>query len=546
MDAKKWVIYWQMKSDKKISWEDVAFWILFAGMAVYYGWRLFALTPWYDELYTYYCFISKGPVYAAIHWPLPNNHVGYSVLSAILDLFGNSYIGLRGVSYLCAMANLYLLYRITSKWLSRFWSLAAVILYLSMNLVNQMAVQGRGYTLGITCFLMAILCMIEICTEEECTQKYYLTYVFSLTLGLYTVSSNVYFVFPLCLAGGSYLLISGIAESKSRKVSFFKTFSGSRLLKLVEASLAAAVLTFFLYGIIWLAIGSNLLIKDETGIYFGLSHVNMILKSPLAAVKRGMEYMLDTPYIQSEARAGFVKRLGEFLLLLSGYYFGQLSIPVVIIWCVGFIMLIWRITGRIREQKHEDILKELFLLFEILFVPVCLFVQCKRPYYRVFTYGGVILALLIVWIFHQVAEQRNFTQKVEVILLSVVVLFGIKCLFFSGYGIQYGDREHEIETVLRHGDIETDKRYCVTDCNQEYLLYFLYGIRCENTQIEGSDMVILDKRMTDPDFDEMVWEFYHYYDSIPWDYIRNDMNLAFESENYMLFQKNKGENENEK
>ncbi len=50
-------------------------------------------------------------------------------------------------------------------------------------------------------------------------------------------------------------------------------------------------------------------------------------------------------------------------------------------------------------------------------------------------------------------------------------------------------------------------------------------------------MVILDKRMTDPDFEEMVWEFYHYYDSIPWDYIRDDMNLAYESENYMLFQK---------
>lgn len=526
-----------MKSDKKFSWEDAAFWLLFVGMAVYYGWRLFALTPWYDELYTYYCFISKGPIYAAIHWPLPNNHVGYSVLSAILDLFGNSYIGLRGVSYLCAMANLYLLYRIASKWMSGFWSLSVVVLYLSMNLVNQMAVQGRGYTLGITCFLTAFLSLTEICTKKECGKKNYFIYMFSLTLGLYTVSSNVYWVFPLCLAGGSYLLISGIVESKSSKVSFFRTFSGSRLVKLAAASLAAAVLTILLYGLIWMAIGSNLLIKDETGIYYGLSHANMILKSPLAAVKRGMEYMLDTPYIQSETRAGFAKRLGEFLLILSGCYFGQLALPVIIIWCVGFIMLIWRIISRIREQKHEDILKELFLMFEILFVPVCLFIQCKRPYYRVFTYGGVLLALLIVWIFHQVAELRKFVPKAEVILLSVVVLFGIKCLFFSGYGVQYGDREHEIETVLQHGDIEAGKSYCVTDCNQEYLLYFLYGIRCENTQIEGSDMVILDKRMTDPDFEEMVWEFYHYYDSIPWDYIRDDMNLAYESENYMLFQK---------
>ena len=95
----------------------------------------------------------------------------------------------------------------------------------------------------------------------------------------------------------------------------------------------------------------------------------------------------------------------------------------------------------------------------------------------------------------------------------------------------------EIKTVLSHGDIQAGKTYSVTDCNQEYLLFFLYGIRCENKEIEGSDMVMLDKRMMDPDFDEMVWEFYHYYDSIPWDYINEKMNVAYESENYVLYQK---------
>ena len=99
-----------MIKNKKITKIQLGFWLFFAFMAVYYGWRMFQITPWYDELYTYYCFISKGPVYAAIHWPLPNNHVGYSVLSGFLDLLGNSYIGLRGVSYLCALANLYFLF----------------------------------------------------------------------------------------------------------------------------------------------------------------------------------------------------------------------------------------------------------------------------------------------------------------------------------------------------------------------------------------------------------------------------------------------------
>ena len=47
--------------------------------------------------------------------------------------------------------------------------------------------------------------------------------------------------------------------------------------------------------------------------------------------------------------------------------------------------------------------------------------------------------------------------------------------------------------------------------------------------------MLLDKRMMDPDFDEMVWEFYHYYDSIPWDYVREHMNRTYENNDYVLF-----------
>ena len=95
--------------------ETITATLFIIAMAIYYLWRMFAITPQYDELYTYYTFISRGPVYAAIHWPLPNNHVGYSVLSAFLDLMGNSYIGLRGVSYICAVSNIILINRISKR-----------------------------------------------------------------------------------------------------------------------------------------------------------------------------------------------------------------------------------------------------------------------------------------------------------------------------------------------------------------------------------------------------------------------------------------------
>ena len=539
-----------MKSDKNSikTIEKAAFWILFAAMAVYYGWRMFALTPWYDELYTYYCFISKGPAYAAIHWPLPNNHVGYSVLSGFLDMFGNSYIGLRGVSYLCALANMILLYRIAGKAFKDILPLCTVLLYVSMNLVNQMAVQGRGYTLGITCFLTAWLCIDDICNKEQVKKRSYIIYVLSLTLGLYAVSSHVYWVIPLCLAGGCYLLVLAIRE-KSLSDSLLKSPSGKRLVRLIAASFVAALTTIFLYTLIWLAIGSNLLVKDAGSVYFGLGHVEMILKAPFSAIHRGMEYMLDTPYIQSEERAGFLGRLGGFFVSLSDYFYGSLGKPLILIWLIGICYLLINVFRRIRSGNHEKLLSQLILLSEIVFVPICLLIQCKRPYYRVFTYGGALLAILIVMLLNALfkyileqGRQEGNEKKLCTVLLLLVVLWCAKCFFSPEYHAQYGQMEYEIQDAFQHGEIAKEGHYCVTDCNQEYLFYFLYGIRCENRQIEGADLVLLDKRMTDPDFTEMVWEFYHYYDTIPWEYIEENMHITYENNNYILYTRKEEEN----
>lgn len=514
--------------------------ILFVLMALYYGWRMFALTPWYDELYTYYCFISRGPLYAAVHWPLPNNHVGYSVLSACLDFFGNPYIGLRGISYLCALANLYLLYRIADRYLKKGTAFAVVILYASMNLVNQQAVQGRGYTLGITCFLLAWYCMALICeceSGEMVPKRIYVCYIGALVLGLYAISSNVYWVVPLCLAGGCYFLLKGIR----------KRAHATRLIRLILASATAALGTVFLYTTIWVAIGSNLLVKDETSPYYGMGHVKMILSAPFAAIGQGAEYMLATPYIQSEERTGFIGRLGEYFKILSGSYYNSLGTAVIIVWLAGIIFLVFRVWKGRRTESGDSCLAGnsllyLILLMEILFVPVCLLIQCKRPYYRVFTYGGVLLSLLLGVLleavgdvlFCRLPDKKQGYIGIAGILFAVI--FGVKCLGFSGYNEQYGTREHEIADVLAHAEVAKWDNYCVTDCNQEYLLYFLYGIRCENREIEGSDMVILDKRMLAP-LDEMVWEFYHYYETIPWEYIEQNMSQVYENEDYVLYLK---------
>lgn len=521
----------------KQDYEKTVFFILLIIMAVYYGYRMFGLTPWYDELYTYYYFISRGPVYAAIHWPLPNNHVGYSVLSGFLDYLGNPYIGLRGISYLCALANLVLLFVIGRKFLQRGFTLIAVVLYLSMNLVNQLAVQGRGYTLGITCYLTAIYCLTVICREEKTAVRYYVMYALSLTLGLYAVTSNVYWVLPLCLGGGSYLLYRSVSRRGEEK--WRKNIFAGKLFRLIAASLAAAIMTVILYTVLWLAIGSNLLVKEEGGLYFGMGHVAVILKAPFAAIGKGIEYMLATPYIQSVEREGYFVRLGNWFMNLFEWYYGGLAVVILAVVLIGGIYLLYRLGVGMKRKEKENILFMLILITGILCMPLILILQCALPYYRVFAYGGILLAMLAALLTEKVTM---LGKGISTFFLLAVLVFGISRFLMKDYQNQYGEREYQIQDALSHSDLrkgQEERVLCVTDCDQQYLLKFLYDITCEKTQIEGVEMVLLDKRMEDPQFDEMIWEFYHYYDTIPWEYIQANLTKTYENEGFVLYTKKK-------
>lgn len=186
----------------KITAEDKVFILLMLVMAVYYARRMFLLTPWYDELYTYYYFISRGPVYAAIHWPLPNNHVGYSTLSACLGIFGCAPVALRGVSFLCSLGSLVLLYRISKKYLEEGLALIPAFLFAGMYMVNQLAVQGRGYALVTFCYLTSLATLYAIVAEKKNNKSNYIMFGASLVIALWAIPSSLYVVMPVCLVGG--------------------------------------------------------------------------------------------------------------------------------------------------------------------------------------------------------------------------------------------------------------------------------------------------------------------------------------------------------
>ena len=517
-------------------------------------------TPWYDELYTYYYFISRGPIYAAIHWPLPNNHMGYSVLSACLNIFGNSAVSLRGISYLCSIGSLVLLFRIGRKCFDRGMALIPVFCFAGMRMVNQLAVQGRGYALVTFCYLTAVNALLCLVDEERDELKYYVVFGISLVVALYAIPSSVYAVVPVCLVGGFTLLVH--REYK-------------RLWRLILASFTSAVCTAGIYSIVWLAIGSNLLVKTQDSVYYGMGHGAVLMRAPFTALKTGIDYMLATPYIQSVSRKGYLRRFADWLgNLLNEYYTGgKMILALVLITCamsaaVSIILIIReRKAGRRppaadQEDSCDDFIP-VYLVCSILCIPLMLIIQCALPYLRVFSFAGVVVAIAFAWFWQGVV--RLLTKGIVLPGKGTVLMkpkrhiaaagslwCGIWCvvlLFTLSYNVQYSDREAAIEDAYRAVDVTQYTRIAVADCDQEYLLKYLYGLDMESdsnirltTMIEDADCVLLDRDLLMPEGNFVTrdsvgdwWKFYMTGDTLPVQYLEERMQAVYENDRFVFY-----------
>lgn len=494
--------------------------MFFTGMVIYYAYNMFAIKPWYDELYTYYSFIARGPVYSAIHWPVPNNHVFYSVLSAFLDYLGNPYIGLRGISFLAASANLILLYRFAGRFMNRYFASGAVFLYAAVWQVNNLSVQGRGYTLSITFYLLALLCMDKIC-REQATKWDYALYAVSLTGGLYALISSTFWVIPVCLTGGIVLL-------------FTKKYHA--MWKLIATSLVAACMTLFLYTLIWLAIGSNLMSKDPSNAYFGIYQVTIILKTPFEALRTGMEYMLATPYIQGDERSYIIKELynyltGVFELFYAG--FGKALIPACGI--IGMAAIISAIRNRLSDYKKWYF--SVYLAVAVIMVPVMLIIQSVQPYYRVFTFLGVPVSLLLVWAISVLAARAEKQNETIVRICCLLLLFfSVKTLLGESYNSQYAHRETEIAHIVESEADNIDTMFFVDDY-QKYVMKFYYDLMPKEVPLQEAGYVLLPKELHDASYEIPVWPTMYTHESFDFEYLMENFGIIKESESYELYKR---------
>ncbi|MDC7295356.1 glycosyltransferase family 39 protein [Butyrivibrio sp. DSM 10294] len=541
--------------------ETIAVTLFIIGMGAYYLWRMFAITPVFTELYTYYNFISRGPVYSALHWTMPNDHIGYAVIASILTLLGNSYLGLRGVSFVCAIVNLILMYKITSRYYSHGLPLASTILYASMKMVNEFSVQGRGYTLGTTCFLAGIYLLGDICKAGESRKPHFKLLGFFMVLGIYTVPISVLWVLPTCVAAFTFLFINGM-RSRSVYGNNSENIYYRKLKGILGVSAVSMIVTMFLYSAVWLSLGTNLLVNAEGAMekYGGLKS-SVLLRTPGKAWFTGADLMMSQAYVQKIDTQAFSRQFGNWIFEVLEMITPGVSMVVILFLVTGLSVLL---VECIRHFEYSRTVINLIVIVNFILVGFMLVIRHELPYAESFFFGGVLISLCICGVLekiinfgiriyngimentdadnapHKEIEIINKTDKwynSAFVYLPVLVIFIYFLIRISGpqFNMQLGERENDLFNSLYVANVSNKSKIAALDCDQRYLLKFGWNIDCLNTDVTGCDLVILDKVLLEDEYlGENHWKFYAFHDDINWDYIES-MHVRYENENFLVY-----------
>ena len=517
---------------KNIVKDNSLFMIVLLSFAIYYLYRMFWIAPWYDEVYTYLNFIDKGVIYSATHWPAPNNHVFFSMVSSLLRGFG-IYIGLRGVSYLAALGTLIVLYLLFKKtWGKNFASFGCII-YGSLLATNSLAVQGRGYSLATFFLILSIYCGYCICFEKS-GKKIYILWIISLWLGLYTLVSSVYWVVSICICNGILLLI----------LSKYK-----ELIKLIIASLIAALMTLVSYAILWFSVGAQLISNDISTGYFGAKISDLIVQFPRTCLVRGMDFMLSDRSVQGIDRAAFIRDFRFFARdVLSGFW-GEKHMAYWYVLLVSIVILtILFVALGCYYKKNKQFDKNWLYPLVVsgvgyIMMYIVLLVQSAYPFARVFSYLGIYLAISIcVWmdiirnvfkklIKKSLPEKANILSSVVPLILLVMVLFRITTPMYLA---EYDYMDYYAYDAIKNIDWSPYESFYATDvyANQQIMYH------C----IEGEEM-LLQTDMNYPDVlfvskNEMngQWPYYITNEQLA-KYCIEERELLYENTLYLIYGK---------
>jgi hypothetical protein len=169
-----------------------------------------------DERFTYLYFVDKGFLVSMTYYPGPNNHILYTLICNLFDLFiADPVLAMKLPALLISIALSVVFWIIINRYFTYSISLLATALFSFAEPVFYYSMQGRGYILLMLLALLATQSAIKITQCNKLSSADFFWLWVSTTLGFYTIPI---FLYPFV----SLLLFITLQLIIQQKYTFFK------------------------------------------------------------------------------------------------------------------------------------------------------------------------------------------------------------------------------------------------------------------------------------------------------------------------------------
>jgi len=378
-----------------------------------------------DELVTYFSFVREGVMAATSFYPIPNNHILYSVICWLFSLLSdNFYWVMRGPALLIStagtlLAGLLLLRRLPFRVVSLVMGLFGFFPYALFQ-----AVVGRGYFLLAVCSQVVLLASLALLRDTTRPRLAWAVLVGVSVVGFYTIPT--------------FLLVF-VGLGVSMMIAFRR--QPQQMIRLVSAGLLTGLATLLLYTPVLLISGPGALLGN-------------VFVAPGAG---------RTPDLNSFTYPILTE--GQLLGL------GPATLPLLLL--LSFVaLLLTRFWPAIRPSKPL-----IWLILGVLWLPyLVLSVRGVYPPARVLSFRVFFVFLLGAVIYDALLRRYSahmWWQKPALTIVAPVVLWAAVVLVpFQRRAALEANRNARVEQVYNW--LRQRQAHAVVTTHTHYQLYLLF------------------------------------------------------------------------
>lgn len=154
-----------------------------------------------DEMHSWLYFVDKGFLVSLSYYPSPNNHVFFSLLACVTDLFLDDPLWIMRVTSIgIGMVVSILVFRFLLSYVSFPFALLGMLLFSFTPVIQQYSVLGRGYMLETGLFIMAFWAFLKL-IQSPSSVSFAFLFVVSSSLATFTLVTYLYALVGFGLIG---------------------------------------------------------------------------------------------------------------------------------------------------------------------------------------------------------------------------------------------------------------------------------------------------------------------------------------------------------